>query len=73
MPTNTLADNYYNLNAYIPNRKWSKEQQKWIYYAAGLHDRDLAWVKDKFTPVPQPSLEASIDDFAASFKGQASV
>ena len=36
--------------AYVPNRKWSKEQQRWLYYAAGAHERDLAWVKDRFMP-----------------------
>ena len=44
-------DNYYSLLAYVPNRKWSKEQQRWIYYAAGAHERDLAWIKDRFMPV----------------------
>lgn len=43
-------DNYYNLLAYVPNRKWSGEEQRWLYYASGAHDRDLAWVKDRFMP-----------------------
>ncbi|KAK5173068.1 uncharacterized protein LTR77_003190 [Saxophila tyrrhenica] len=43
-------DNYYGLEAYVPNRKWSKEQERWLYYAEGLHERDLEWVKQRFTP-----------------------
>lgn len=37
-------DNYYNLNAYVPNRKWSEKERRWMYYAAGSHDRDLEWL-----------------------------
>ena len=43
-------DNYYGLEAYVPNRKWSREQERWLYYADGLHYRDLEWVKQRFTP-----------------------
>lgn len=43
-------DNYYGLEAYVPNRKWSREQERWMYYAESLHERDLAWVKEKFSP-----------------------
>ena len=46
MPFN--RDNYYSLLAYVPNRKWSKEGQRWLYYAVGAHVRDMAWVKDRF-------------------------
>lgn len=39
-------DNYYALEAYLPNRKWSSEKREWFYY--GLpplqHERDLEWV-----------------------------
>ncbi|KAK3720593.1 hypothetical protein LTR37_003642 [Vermiconidia calcicola] len=44
-------DNYYGLEAYVPNRKWSKEKEKWMYYAEGLHERDLQWIKERFTGV----------------------
>jgi hypothetical protein len=44
-------DNYYNILTYIPNRKWSKENGRWMYYSEGLHERDLQWVKDRFTPL----------------------
>ena len=43
-------DTYYGLEAYVPNRKWSKEQEKWVYYAEGLHEKDLQWVKERFSP-----------------------
>ena len=43
-------DNYYALEAYIPNRKWSKEHEKWVYYAGDLHQRDLQWAIDRWTP-----------------------
>ncbi|TKA24254.1 hypothetical protein B0A50_06018 [Salinomyces thailandicus] len=47
-------DNYYSLLAYVPNRKWSKEEQRWMYYAQGSHERDLTWVRERFTPVDPP-------------------
>ncbi|KAK3702829.1 hypothetical protein LTR37_014813 [Vermiconidia calcicola] len=51
-------DNYYGLEAYVPNRKWSKEKEKWMYYAEGLHERDLQWIKERFTGV-----DAIVDTF----------
>ena len=41
-------DNYYNLEAYVPNRKWSREEACWKYYAGTQHERDLEWVRDRF-------------------------
>ncbi|KAK5125096.1 hypothetical protein LTR85_000770 [Meristemomyces frigidus] len=63
-------DNYYSLLAYVPNRKWSREEQRWMYYAAGAHDRDLMWVKDRFTPVSAPAEPpgCSHEEFVASFQ-----
>lgn len=43
-------DNYYNLNAYVPNRKWSRGEGKWKYYPDGAHERDLQWVRERFVP-----------------------
>ncbi|KAK1079640.1 hypothetical protein LTR33_006216 [Friedmanniomyces endolithicus] len=57
-------DNYYSLLAYVPNRKWSRDERKWLYYARGAHDRDLEWTRrwflpkagdDSSQPVPVPS------------------
>lgn len=41
-------DNYYNLEAYVPNRKWSSEEGVWKYYAGTQHARDLEWVRERF-------------------------
>ncbi|CAF9932815.1 MAG: hypothetical protein GOMPHAMPRED_006670 [Gomphillus americanus] len=35
-------DNYYNIEAYVPNRKWSKEEERWLYYDGTQHERDVA-------------------------------
>ena len=32
----------------MPNRKWSREEGCWKYYAGTQHERDLEWVKDRF-------------------------
>ena len=37
----------------MPNRRWSKEEERWVYHAEGLHERDLAWVRERFTPAPE--------------------
>ena len=58
-------DNYYGLEAYMPNRKWSKEKERWLYYADGLHDRDLQWVKESFNK--------ALDESIKSFKSQATL
>lgn len=34
-------ENYYMLEAYMPNRSWIKDEQRWIYTAATAHDMDL--------------------------------
>lgn len=40
-------DNYYGVEAYVPNRKWSDETGRWHYYEGkGVqHARDLEWVR----------------------------
>ncbi|KAK0997446.1 hypothetical protein LTR54_009906 [Friedmanniomyces endolithicus] len=43
-------DNYYSLLAYVPNRKWSKDERRWLYYARGAHERDLEWTRRWFLP-----------------------
>jgi len=48
-------DNYYNLLAYVPMRKWSKLEQRWMYYAAGAHERDLEWARKWFLPAAPTS------------------
>ncbi|OAL49292.1 hypothetical protein IQ07DRAFT_569741 [Pyrenochaeta sp. DS3sAY3a] len=38
-------DEYYMLEAYLPNRWWRKVEARWIYTIAGQHDRDLELVQ----------------------------
>lgn len=48
-----MRDNYYTVEAFVPNRKWDKEEGKWLYYpkgGKGPHEADLAWVVARFTP-----------------------
>jgi len=34
-------DNYYMLEAYLPNRSWIKDQKQWVYLPADQHDKDV--------------------------------
>ncbi|KAK0706220.1 hypothetical protein B0T26DRAFT_655937 [Lasiosphaeria miniovina] len=34
-------DQYYMLEAFLPNRSWISEEQKWVYMLAKQHDTDL--------------------------------
>ena len=45
-----MRDNYYDVVAFVPNRKWDKEKGKWMYYASWktAHENDLAWVVQRF-------------------------
>ncbi|RFU26929.1 hypothetical protein B7463_g9400, partial [Scytalidium lignicola] len=49
-----MRDNYYNVEAFVPNRKWDKEQKRWQYYSKWpkAHENDLAWLVARFTPNP---------------------
>ncbi|KAJ4346293.1 hypothetical protein N0V95_005503 [Ascochyta clinopodiicola] len=38
-------DEYYMLEAYLPNRWWKKTDARWLYIIAGQHDRDLELVQ----------------------------
>lgn len=62
-------DNYYALEAYVPNRKWSRERGRWIYYAEGLHEKDLQWVKDRFAPGSGDAVPS--EGMVAKFREQA--
>ena len=54
-------DNYYNLNAYVPNRKWSTSEGRWKYFDAGvMHERDLTWVRERFVSEPD-KLEQGVN------------
>ncbi|KAG4437319.1 hypothetical protein IFR05_007215 [Cadophora sp. M221] len=38
-------DNYYMLEAHLPNRGWNAEFSEWRYMPASQHDRDIEFVK----------------------------
>ena len=46
-----MRDNYYSVEAFVPNRKWDKEDQVWKYYPKWpkSHINDLAWVAARFS------------------------
>jgi hypothetical protein len=52
-----MRDNYYNVEAFVPNRKWDQEKQKWFYYSKWPlpHENDLNWLISRFTPRPDPA------------------
>lgn len=41
-------DNYYMLEAYLPNRGWKSEESRWLY-ASSLHDRDVEFAREWVT------------------------
>ncbi|KAL2429032.1 hypothetical protein ABEF95_011873 [Exophiala dermatitidis] len=47
-----MRDNYYNVEAFVPNRKWDRDEQRWHYYSKWPkpHENDLAWLVARFTP-----------------------
>jgi hypothetical protein len=53
-------DNYYTIEAYLPNRKWSPETKQWHYYAVPpfQHERDLQWVRESTKRVQEASVRA---------------
>ncbi|KAF2166278.1 hypothetical protein M409DRAFT_23470 [Zasmidium cellare ATCC 36951] len=62
-------DNYYSLEAYVPNRKWDREDQVWLYASPGKpHDNDLSWVVARFQPDLSP--EQGLGQFVAEFAEQ---
>jgi len=46
-----MRDNYYNIEAFVPNRKWDKETRTWHYYSKWPkpHENDLAWLVARFS------------------------
>jgi hypothetical protein len=38
-------EEYYMLEAYLPNRWWKKKDQEWVYNLAGQHERDLEFLQ----------------------------
>lgn len=59
-------DNYYMLEAYLPNRCWMKEDGRWGYMPADQHERDLEqikrwWISLKREPAPAVELKCNVD------------
>ncbi|KAF2655387.1 hypothetical protein K491DRAFT_678952 [Lophiostoma macrostomum CBS 122681] len=58
-------DEYYMLEAYLPNRWWRKDEQRWIYTIVGQHEHDLELVvrlasRDvTATPTSRPSIRVA--------------
>lgn len=52
-------DNYYMLEAYLPNRGWNSEVGEWRYMPTTQHDRDVefvkAWAKRRKAAAPESS------------------
>ncbi|KAK2038475.1 F-box domain-containing protein [Colletotrichum somersetense] len=44
-------DGYDLLEAYLPGRTWLKNEKRWAYMPADIHDRDLAWAVTRWSPV----------------------
>lgn len=56
-------DNYYMLEAYLPNRCWLKEEGRWGYMPAEQHERDLEQIKRWWTPASKrPAAVEAKDD-----------
>jgi hypothetical protein len=47
-----MRDNYYSVEAFVPNRKWDKEEGAWKYYSKWPtpHLTDVAWITARFSP-----------------------
>ncbi|EXJ80296.1 hypothetical protein A1O1_08438 [Capronia coronata CBS 617.96] len=47
-----MRDNYYSVEAFVPSRKWDRDEQRWQYYSKWPrpHENDLAWLVARFTP-----------------------
>lgn len=62
-------DNYYSLLAYVPNRKRSKEEQRWMYYdVSGAHARDIEWIRRFYMPGSAAPQVRGQEEFVASFR-----
>lgn len=62
-------DNYYSLEVYVPNRKWDRDEQAWMYATPGKpHENDVTWIVSRFTP--EPTEYTNIEKFASDFAQQ---
>nr|OQO23704.1 hypothetical protein B0A51_09941 [Rachicladosporium sp. CCFEE 5018] len=63
-------DNYYNIEAYVPNRKWSKTEERWIYFAQGQHERDLEWARARFEWEGREGYEEEMERMGKYLRGK---
>lgn len=40
-----MRDNYYMLEAYLPNRSWFSEEGRWVYMPAEQHEKDIEVIR----------------------------
>ncbi|KAK6953336.1 hypothetical protein Daesc_005639 [Daldinia eschscholtzii] len=52
-------DNYYMLEAYLPNRGWSAENNRWMYVPAEQHDIDIQYIVNWSRRRHQPATASS--------------
>lgn len=63
-------DRYHYIEAYVPNRGWSKMQARWMYQYASprkVHESDLEWTMRYYKPDPAPAKE--VEELAEGVKG----
>ncbi|KAF2717252.1 hypothetical protein K431DRAFT_323276 [Polychaeton citri CBS 116435] len=63
-------DNYYNIGAFIPGRRWSKDDQRWFYPPAQPkpHQADVEYVSKWFRPSPE--MEQRMDQYVEKLRRQ---
>lgn len=57
-------DRYHYIEAYVPNRGWSKMQGRWMYQYASprkVHESDLEWTMRYYKPDPAPVVSKDIE------------
>jgi len=62
-------DNYYMLEAYLPNRSWNSEESAWAYVPADQHDRDVQFV-GKLVELRRGNPKAQKSRMAQAEKGE---
>ncbi|KAI1385367.1 uncharacterized protein F4822DRAFT_342368 [Hypoxylon trugodes] len=58
-------DNYYMLEAYLPNRSWNADQRRWMYVPADQHNTDIQFIV-KWAEFRRRKAAAELEDVAKS-------
>lgn len=69
-------DNYYMLEAYLPNRSWFSDDSRWGYMPAEQHDKDIEqlrkWVSWRRSRTqPDNNGVSKVESWTMEFKGSA--